>query len=94
MRFLTGFGKLMIYSRIAVHVAVVYLFRMGPLRYVVFLRRAAVLLFNFWPDKVVKTHNGYKLQLYLPHIRLRRSFMHWSRSLCVSRRVLLQWFIQ
>lgn len=66
MKTLTGFRKGLLYGRIAVHVAIHYLFRLNPWRYAVFLRRAAVLLARFWPDKAVRTCRGTKLQLYLP----------------------------
>lgn len=66
MRFITGFPKLLIYVRIALHVAIRYLFKINPLNYPAFLRRAAILLLNFRHNKVVRVPSGYKLQLYLP----------------------------
>ena len=66
MRFITGFPKFLIYVRIALHVAGRYLFRMNPLGYLAFIKRASVLLMNFRHNKIVKVPSGYKLQLYLP----------------------------
>ncbi|MFI4911029.1 MAG: radical SAM/SPASM domain-containing protein [Sedimentisphaeraceae bacterium JB056] len=66
MRYVTGISKLLLYIRIAVDVAIRYMFRMNPVQYVVFLRRASILLCCFWHNKTVKMANGYKLQLYLP----------------------------
>ena len=66
MRYVTGFRKLLLYIRIALHVVIHYAFRMSPWAYVKFLRRAAILLLRFWPDKAVRNSRGYKLQLYLP----------------------------
>ena len=66
MKFLTGFPKFIIYAKIALHVAIKYMFKMNPLRYIIFLRRATILLLNFRHNKVVKVEQGYKLQLYLP----------------------------
>ncbi len=69
--FVTGFGKIMIYLRIALHVAGRYAvqprrFRCSPAAYVRFLRRALRLLLAFRHNKVVRVFNGYKLHLYLP----------------------------
>lgn len=63
---ITGFLKFLVYVRIALHVAVKYLFRLKPLEYVTFLRRALVMLLNFRHSKIVRVPNGYKLELYLP----------------------------
>ncbi|MCD4657155.1 MAG: radical SAM protein, partial [Planctomycetes bacterium] len=66
MKYLTGIRKNLIYIRIAVHVAIKYLFIVAPWKYPNFLRRALILLLNFHHNKIVKVFNGYKLQLYLP----------------------------
>lgn len=66
MRFLTGASKAVLYARIALHVAGRYLFRVNPWAYPRFLRRALILLLNFWPNKVVKLAAGYKIYIYLP----------------------------
>jgi MoaA/NifB/PqqE/SkfB family radical SAM enzyme len=70
-RFLTGIGKGAVYARVAAHVAVRYAIRaraLGwtPLDYGRFLRRALALLLVFRHNKVVRTHAGLKLHLYLP----------------------------
>ena len=66
MRFITGFPKLLLYTRIALHVAGRYLFRVKPLDYLRFLRQALTLLINFWPNKPVRIACGYKIYIYLP----------------------------
>lgn len=66
MRFLTGPSKVALYVRIALGVAIRYLFRVKPWHYPRFLYRALILLLNFWPNKVVRIAAGYKLYLYLP----------------------------
>jgi len=66
MRFLSGIPKAFIYTRIALHVAGRYLFRVSPARYPRFLYRALTLLLNFWPNKVVRIACGYKIYIYLP----------------------------
>ncbi|MFC1586904.1 radical SAM/SPASM domain-containing protein [Planctomycetota bacterium] len=69
--FITGFAKVLIYTRIVLHVWCRYTFRprlfhWSPLAYFRFLRRALQLLFIFRHNKVVRVFNGYKLHLYLP----------------------------
>lgn len=66
MRFLTGFSKFALYARIALHVAGRYLFRVRPAHYPRFLRRALILLLNFWPNKPVRIACGTKIYIYLP----------------------------
>jgi MoaA/NifB/PqqE/SkfB family radical SAM enzyme len=66
MRFITGLAKLCLYARIALHVAGRYLVRMPPRAYPGFLRRALILLLNFWPNKAVRLACGYKIYIYLP----------------------------
>ena len=84
MRTITGVHKILLYARIAVHVAFHYLFRLNPWRYVIFLRRAAVLLLRFWPDKAVRTRRGAKLQLYLPAYPS-KAFFHALEAKLVRR---------
>lgn len=69
--FIIGIGKFLIYLRISVHVFAKYSLRPGMfgwslIRFVVFLRRALILLLAFRHNKVVRVPNGYKLHLYLP----------------------------
>ncbi|MCE5197981.1 MAG: radical SAM protein [Armatimonadota bacterium] len=69
--YITGFGKFVIYTRIALDVAVRYALRprsfgWSPVAYVRFLRRALFLLLAFRHNKVVRVRTGYKLHLYLP----------------------------
>jgi MoaA/NifB/PqqE/SkfB family radical SAM enzyme len=69
--YITGFGKFLIYLRIAITVALRYLVRpkcfgYSPAAYVRFLRRALILLLAFRHNKVVSVSTGYKLHLYLP----------------------------
>lgn len=66
MRFITGFSKTLLYTRIALHVAGRYLFRVRPSGYLRFLRLALTLLLNFWPNKPVRIACGYKIYIYLP----------------------------
>ena len=68
---ITGVGKGLLYSRIALHVAWHYGIRPGqfgwsPVAYVRFLRRALRLLLVFRHNSVIPVFNGYKLHLYLP----------------------------
>ncbi|MBI9017713.1 MAG: radical SAM protein [Phycisphaerae bacterium] len=74
MKNITGFGKFVIYSRIALHVCIIYLFKVKPWQYPRFLRRAFILLMSFRHNAVVKVFNGYKLQLYLPAYPCRAFF--------------------
>jgi MoaA/NifB/PqqE/SkfB family radical SAM enzyme len=67
----TGAAKALLYGRIALHVAARYgtrprVFRWNPFRYVVFLRRALLLLLAFRHDKPVRTSMGWKVHLYVP----------------------------
>lgn len=69
--FITGFGKFLVYVRIALHVAIHYALRprdfgWSPMAYVRFIRRALCLLLIFRHNKVVRVFNGYKIHLYLP----------------------------
>lgn len=69
--YLTGFGKFLVYSAIAIDVAARYAFqpsRFGwsPVAYIRFLRQALILLLAFRHNKVVRVRTGYKLHLYLP----------------------------
>lgn len=69
--FLTGFGKALLYARIALHVTLRYAtrpaaFAYNPLRYFHFLGRALCLLLVFRHNKVVRVRGGWKLHLYLP----------------------------
>ncbi|MHC5078534.1 MAG: radical SAM/SPASM domain-containing protein [Planctomycetota bacterium] len=68
---MTGMAKTLVYGRIALAVAWIYLLRPGdfgysPVAYCRFLYRAFLFLKVFWPNKVVRVFNGYKLHLYLP----------------------------
>jgi MoaA/NifB/PqqE/SkfB family radical SAM enzyme len=79
-RFLNGFAKLVVYVRVAVHVAVRYALRprafgFSPLAYASFLWRAFRLLLVFRHHKVVRVPNGYKLHVYLPAYPS-RAFFH------------------
>lgn len=69
-RFITGFGKAVIYLRIILHIPLRYARRPGmfasPAAYFRFLRRAMRLLLVFRHNKTVRTPAGYKLHLYLP----------------------------
>jgi len=70
-RFVTGFGKVAVYTRIAATVALRYALRpacfgWSPIAYLRFLRRALILLLVFRHNKVVRVATGYKLHLYLP----------------------------
>lgn len=67
----SGFGKGLLYCRIALHVALAYALRMRKLGwslrdYFVFLRRAAILLLSFRHNKAVRVATGYKLDIYVP----------------------------
>lgn len=69
--YITGFGKLLVYVRIALDVALRYAlcprrFGCSPVAYVHFLRRALILLLTFRHNKVVRVGTCYKLHLYLP----------------------------
>ncbi|HEY3376972.1 MAG TPA: radical SAM protein, partial [Armatimonadota bacterium] len=69
--FITGFGKVLFFAKVALHVAARYAgkpgaFRWSPLAYLRFLARALQLLLVFQHNKVVRVPNGYKFQLYLP----------------------------
>lgn len=68
--FITGFGKIMIYLRIILHVPFYYAIRPkhfgSPFDYLIFLLRSFRLLMIFRHNKIVKVFNGYKLHLYLP----------------------------
>ena len=55
-----------LFLRIALHVAGRYVFRLSPRAYLVFLRRAGILLWSFRHNRIVKISQGRKLQLYLP----------------------------
>jgi MoaA/NifB/PqqE/SkfB family radical SAM enzyme len=66
MRTITGFAKILLYARIALHVAGRYLFRVKPSAYPRFLRQALILLLNFWPNKAVRIACGTKIYIYLP----------------------------
>lgn len=70
-RFITGWMKIFLYTRIALFVACKYagqpdLFRWSLRAYMQFLSRALRLLLIFRHHKAVKTSLGYKLDLYLP----------------------------
>lgn len=69
-RFITGFGKMMIYLRIILHIPLYYACGpnriTSPIAYFRFLRRALRLLLVFRHNKIVHTAAGYKLHLYLP----------------------------
>lgn len=56
----------LIFARIALHVAVRYIFRLRFPAYLCFLRRAMLLLMTFRHNRIVRIATGYKLQLYLP----------------------------
>lgn len=69
--FVTGGLKALLYLRIALRVAARYgmrprAFGWNPLRYLLFLRRALILLLAFRHDKPVRTAQGWKLHLYVP----------------------------
>ncbi len=69
--YVTGIKKQLIYTAIALRVAVRYalrprLFGWSPVAYVRFLTRASVLLHAFRHNKLVRVRTGYKLHLYLP----------------------------
>ena len=55
-----------LFARIALHVAGRYLLRLSPREYIRFICRAAILLWTFRHNRIVKTARGRKLQLYLP----------------------------
>ncbi len=55
-----------VFALIALHVAARYAFTLSPRDYLTFLRRAAILLWAFRHNRIVKTAQGRKLQLYLP----------------------------
>jgi len=69
-RFITGFGKAMVYLRIILHIPLYYARRPemfhSPAAYFRFLRRALRLLLVFRHNKIVRTPAGFKLHLYLP----------------------------
>lgn len=56
----------LIFSRIALHVAIRYALGLKFADYLAFLRRAALLLLTFRHNRIVRIKTGYKLQLYLP----------------------------
>ena len=67
----TGGAKVLLYVRIALHVVGRYGVRPGafgwnPIRYGAFLGRALRLLLAFRHDKPMRTHQGWKLNLYVP----------------------------
>jgi MoaA/NifB/PqqE/SkfB family radical SAM enzyme len=68
--FITGFGKILVYLRIVLHIPCYYgvrpQFFSSPVSYLRFLRRALQLLLVFRHNKIVRVFNGYKLHLYLP----------------------------
>lgn len=61
-----GLRHRLLFTRIALHVAFRYLFRLPLREYPRFLRRAAILLRVFRHNRIVRIPQGYKLQLYLP----------------------------
>lgn len=69
-RFITGFGKILLYARIILEIPVYYVMRPekfdSPAAYFLFLARALRLLLVFRHNKAVKTEKGWKLHLYLP----------------------------
>ena len=69
--FITGFGKVLFFTGLALHVAGRYALRPSAfgwslIAYIRFLARALRLLLVFKHNKVVRVFNGYKFQLYLP----------------------------
>ncbi len=68
--FITGIGKLCLYIRIILHIPCYYVARprlfATPWFFIMFLRKALLLLLVFRHNKVVRVFNGYKLHLYLP----------------------------
>lgn len=69
-RFVTGFGKVLLYLRIICAIPLYYAkrrsFFSGPADYFRFLIRALRLLLVFRHNKAVLTDRGHKLHLYLP----------------------------
>lgn len=70
-RFITGFGKVCFFIRLALGVVLRYAlrpsaFHWSPLAYLRFLSRALSLLLVFRHNKIVRVFNGWKFQLYLP----------------------------
>ncbi|MFA6568908.1 MAG: radical SAM protein [Victivallales bacterium] len=66
-----GIRKWILYIRISLHVAIYYAARIRELKwsvadYLVFLRRATLLLLNFRHNKAVRVSTGYKIDLYVP----------------------------
>lgn len=55
-----------IYTRIACHVAIKYLWCLPLKDYLPFLKKAWLLLCTFRHNRVIRIAEGYKLQLYLP----------------------------
>ncbi len=41
-------------------------FKMGPIHYIIFLKRLLIALRGFYSNKVIKVNGGYRFQLYLP----------------------------
>lgn len=66
LEFITGARKLAVYCRVAIHVALHFLFRVPPHRYPVFLYRVLLLLLSVRHNKIVRWGKVYKLQLYMP----------------------------
>ena len=85
----TGGAKALLYVRIALHVAGRYgvrphAFGWNPLRYAAFLRRALRLLLAFRHDKPMRTHQGWKLHLYVPAYPT-AAFFHTIEAKLINR---------
>lgn len=66
MKILAPAKQALIYVLIALQVGWRYLFRLPPGRYMVFMRRASILLWAFRHNRPIRVRGGFKLQLYLP----------------------------
>lgn len=66
MKIIAAIRHYLLFGIIAAHVALRYLPRLKPQSYIRFLRRAALLMWVFRHNRIVKVKAGYKLQLYLP----------------------------
>jgi MoaA/NifB/PqqE/SkfB family radical SAM enzyme len=70
-QFIGTLGQALLYLRIALRVAAHYLirprqFHYNPIRYIAFLKNAALLLLIFRHNRPIRTPTGWKLHLYLP----------------------------
>ena len=88
-RFLSGAGQALLYARIALATAARYALRpadfgWSPVAYARFLIRALRLLLVFRDNKPVRTHAGWKIDLYLPAYPSRAFFYSLEAKLLAA----------